>query len=169
MSGTPLAVSAVCGGDLALYADGSYIGNTSSPTVFSTSVPGDTSVLAVSCEVGQGNTGILLSTSSGVASDNSWLCSDTVTGHDWTEEVFDDTAWQQADQQGQNNLGEHRQIGPYAHWVWLGSSSPLFCRKTISSSQDKSVTQFVASVDDCAMRCLLGSVCDMFHIRYTLL
>ena len=141
-SGFPLRVTAVCD-KLTLYADGNNVGASSSPEVLSVTVPGQTDVLAVSCEKTSGPGGFLLSTSMGIVTDNSWLCSDTVTDTAWTEKVFDDTAWQQADQIGQNTAGsffvEYKEIDPYAHWVWYGTTNTVFCRRTISNTPNKPI------------------------------
>ena len=168
-SGFPLRVTAVCD-KLTLYADGNNVGASSSPDVLSVTLPGQTDVLAVSCEKTSGPGGFLLSTSMCIVTDNSWLCSDTVTDTAWTEKVFDDTAWQQADQIGQNtagsSFGEYKEIDPYAHWVWYGTSNTVFCRKTISNTPNKPVAVYVSSMEECARRCLLGTACDMIQLRW---
>ena len=156
-------MTAVCE-NLELYADGAHVGNSTAADPLSVTIPGQTAVLAVSCERMVSTQGLLLATSSGVVTDNSWLCSGAVADSSWTGDTFDTTEWQQADQIGQN-AGSQSQIEPYAHWVWYGTGSTIFCRRTLPSAHIKPVSTFVTSVDECARQCLLGSACDMFQFR----
>ena len=163
-------ITAVCD-TVKVYIDGNLRNSSTYPDLLTFSIVGmGDKIIAVSCERNSGPGKLLLSTDDGLVSDNSWLCTDDVTGSAWTKYDFDDSTWQQAEQFERNipdeSSTEFDQIEPFAKWIWLGSSSKIFCRKGTSTPfLANPVTYYVDSVDDCARRCLLGSACDMFEMR----
>ena len=107
----------------------------------------DTCVLAIKATNGGGPGGILLSTDTGVVSDETWKCSATEQAG-WYLEEFDDSGWDNAYVVG--NYGDPTwpfpdgterldEISTSAKWIWDTGyhgtdAQTTYCRKTICDS-----------------------------------
>ena len=96
----------------------------------------DACVIAVKATDTDIRLGFIASTSSGVVTDDTWRCSDDVTGDSWRSYDFDDSDWQYANITGSNGdqpWGVISDVSRDANWIWGNASENgvLYCRKSL--------------------------------------